>query len=108
MSYNTQRAEKLGRVDSIREYNLDYSGFPSALRAHMQVQALYTRYGAKEFTVISESGSRLIRERVFHKLLESEREAASDSSHREAVALTTANYRFSLLGCEPSDSRHCT
>ncbi len=104
MSRNAERAEKLRQVDSIRQYNLDYTGFP-ALTAHMQVKASYTAPGTKQFTVVSESGSSLIRKHVLHKLLESELEAASDAANRDAVALTTANYRFFLLGCEPGESR---
>jgi len=105
MSRNAERAEKLRHVDSTRQYNLDYTGFPYSISARMQVKASYTAPGTKQFTVISESGSGLIRKRVFHKLLESEQEAASDSANRDAVRLGTVNYRFSLLGCEPGDSR---
>ena len=105
MSRNAERAQKLLHVDSIRQYNLDYTGFPSALSAHMQVKASYTAPGTKKFTVISESGSGLIRKHVLHRLLESEQEAISNAAKREAVALTTANYRFSLLGCTPGESR---
>lgn len=105
MSQNAERAQKLRHVDSIRQYSLDYTGFPSALRARMQVKASYTAPGIKNFMVISESGSGVIRKRVLHRLLESEQEAASDAANRDAVALTTANYRFSLLGCEPGESR---
>jgi hypothetical protein len=105
MSRNAERAQKLRSFDSIRQYNLDYTGFPSALSAHMQVKASYTAPGTKTFTVISESGSGLIRKHVLHRLLESEEEATSDAANRDAAALTTANYRFSLLGCERGDSR---
>jgi hypothetical protein len=105
MSRNAQRAQKLYHLESTRQYSLSYTGFPSALSAQMEVQVKYTAPGTKEFTVISESGSRLIRDRVFHKLLASEQEAVSDAPNRDAVALSTANYRFSLLGCEPGDGR---
>ena len=105
MSRNAERAQELRHVDSIRQYNLNYTGFPSALSAHMQVKASYTAPGTKQFTVISESGSSLLRKHVLHRLLESEQEAASDAANRDAVALSTANYRFSLLGCEPGDTR---
>ena len=105
MSRNADRAQKLRHFESTRQYSLDYTGFPSSRSAEMQVKASYTAPGTKEFTVISESGSGLIRKRVLHKLLESEQEAASDAANRDAVALSTANYRFSLLGCETGDGR---
>jgi hypothetical protein len=104
MSRNADRALKLRHVDSVRQYNLKYTGFPSDLDAQMEVKASYTAPGTKEFIVISESGSSVIRKRVLHKLLESEQEAASDAN-RDAVQLSTANYRFALLGCEPGDGR---
>ena len=105
MSRNAERAQNLQHVDSTRQYSLDYTGFPSARSAAMQVKASYTAPGTKEFTIISESGSGLIRNRVFHKLLASEQEAVSDVANRNAVALSTANDRFSLLGCEAGDGR---
>jgi len=105
MSRNAERAQKLRHVESTRQYSLSYTGFPSSRSAEMQVKASYTAPGTKEFTIISESGSSLIRNRVFRKLLASEQEAVSDAASRDAVALSTANYRFSLLGCEPGDGR---
>jgi len=105
MSRNAERAQKLRHVESTRQYSLSYTGFPSSRSAEMQVKASYSAPGTKEFTIISESGSSLIRNRVFHKLLASEQEAVSDAANRDAVALSTANYRFSLLGCEPGDGR---
>ena len=104
MERNAERAQKLRQLDSIREYSLNYTGFP-ALSARMEAKASYNASGTKEFTVISESGSSLLRKHVLHKLLESEEEAASDAANRDAARLSTANYRFSLLGCESGDSR---
>lgn len=104
MSRNAERAEKLRHADAIRHYSLDYDGFP-ALSAQMQVKASYSAPGTKKFTMISESGSVLLRKHVLHRLLESEQEAASDDANREAVALSTANYRFSLLGCDSGGDR---
>jgi hypothetical protein len=104
MSRNAERAQKLRSFDSIRQYSLDYTGFPS-LSARMEVRASYRAPGTREFTVISESGSSLLRKHVLHKLLESEQESASDAANRDAILLSTANYRFSLLGCESGDSR---
>lgn len=104
MRRNAERAQKLRHVDSFREYSLEYTGFPSGLTASMRVKASYTAPGTKEFTVVSESGSSVVRRRVFRKLLESEQEAASNEANRDAVALSTANYRFALLGCESGDT----
>jgi hypothetical protein len=104
MSRSAERVQKLRSFDSVRQYNLDYTGFPS-LSARMEVKASYSAPGTKKFTVISESGSSLLRKHVLHKLLESEQEAGSDAANRDAILLSTANYRFFLLGCESGDSR---
>jgi hypothetical protein len=104
MERNAERAQKLRQVDSTRQYSLNYTGFP-AMSARMEAKASYNAPGTKEFTVISESGSSILRKHVLHRLLESEQEAASDAAKRDAVLLSTANYRFSLLGCEAGDSR---
>lgn len=105
MTRNAERAQGLSSLESTREYSLHYTGFPSALSAEMQVKAAYHASGTRDLTVVSESGSKLLRNRVFHRLLESEKESASDEANRRAVALSTANYRFSLLGCTSADSR---
>ncbi len=105
ISRNAERARDLLSFQATRDYQLHYTGFPSALTAEMQVKVSYTAPGTKLFTIASESGSKLILNRVFHRLLESERESGSDEANRAAVALTTANYTFSLLGCAPGDGR---
>ena len=103
MSRNAARTRDLLSFQATRDYQLHYTGFPSSLAAEMQVKVSYTAPGTKEFTIESESGSKLILSRVLHRLLESEKESGSDAANRAAVALTTANYTFSLLGCAPGD-----
>lgn len=102
---NAERAQHLRSFESDRHYQLDYSGFPSARSAEMTVTASYRAPGAKQLTVIAESGSKLILTRVLHRLLESERESSSDESNRNAVALTPENYAFALRGCDASAGR---
>lgn len=103
MGRNAERARDLLSFEATRNYQLHYTGFPSSLAAQMQVKVSYTAPGTKQFTIESESGSKLILNRVFHRLLDSEKESGSDAANRAAVALTTANYTFSLLGCAPGD-----
>ena len=103
MSRNAARTRDLLSFQATRDYQLHYTGFPSSLAAEMQVKVSYTAPGTKQFTIESESGSKLILSRVLHRLLESEKESGSDEANRTAVALTTANYTFSLLGCAPGD-----
>ena len=102
---NAERAQHLQHFVSSRYYAFDYHGFPSEHKAEMQVSATYDFPGAKHFSVVSESGSKFVINQIFHRLLESEQESSADAKHREAVALTSANYRFVLRGCAAESGR---
>ncbi len=102
---NAERAQRLHSFVGERNYSLDYTGFPSSRSAEMNVGVSYLAPGTKQFTVTSESGSKLILTRVLHRLLESERESSADESSRSAVALTPDNYRFALRGCDTAAGR---
>lgn len=49
----------------------------------MVVKVIYRAPSTKKFTVISEKGSKLIINRVFHKLLENEEEALNATNRQE-------------------------
>jgi hypothetical protein len=97
---NAERSQHLLSFESKRHYNLEYSGFPTAYGAEMNVNASYRAPGTKKLTIVSESGSKLLLNHVLHRLVESEEESSSDDMNRNAVALTSDNYRFSLRGCD--------
>lgn len=98
---NEERAQALRTAESTRIYHLAYRGFPSDREAEMTVRAVYTSPSTKDFEVISQKGSKIILDRVFKKLLESEREAAQPSMH-DRTLVNRANYDFELLRYEPS------
>ncbi|MGI8771935.1 MAG: hypothetical protein ACR2JE_10910 [Acidobacteriaceae bacterium] len=97
MTENQQRAARLENYSAKRRYHLKYTGFPHTLEASMDVEVTCGAPGAKSFRIVSESGSKLLRERVLQKLLESEEEALKDPARS---ALTTANYNFDLVATE--------
>jgi len=97
---NAERARRLVSFEGKRHYTIEYSGFPSAYGAQMHVDTSYHAPGTKKLTIVSESGSRLILNHVLHRLIESEEESAGDDANRNAIALTSDNYQFSLRGCE--------
>jgi hypothetical protein len=101
ISKNQERAQALLHTEATRVYRLVYRGFPSDRDAEMTVEATYDRPNSKDFKVVSQSGSKLIHDRVFKKLLESEKEAAQPemSVHTQ---LNRDNYDFQLLRYEPS------
>jgi hypothetical protein len=96
-----ERAKRLRHYESTREYRLSYRGFPSDRVAEMTVQATYDSPSTKNFTVISQTGSKLIIDRVFKRLLESEKEAAEPEMHIRTL-LNRNNYDISLIGYESS------
>jgi len=69
----------------------------------MVVNVKYLSPGTKEFTIQSATGSKLIIDKVFKKLLEAEKEAL-DSEVQRRSALTDDNYRFTLIGYESGSS----
>ena len=96
---NLRRAQALHAYQETRTYQVEYNGFLGARRAKMVVTMKYLSPGKKKFVVQSETGSKLIIDRVFKKLLEAEKEE-SIPSMKQRSALTNANYRFTLIGEE--------
>lgn len=96
---NLERARALNAYQGTRVYRLEYRGFPGSRSAEMTVDVTYRSPGTKEFSVRSEKGSKLILERVFKRMLQSEQEALG-GDNQSRVALNNDNYRFALLGYE--------
>ncbi|HET7207835.1 MAG TPA: hypothetical protein VFI95_14765 [Terriglobales bacterium] len=103
---NLERAQALGAYHSTRTYRLDYHGFPGSRSAEMVVDVTYQRPGTKDFTVRSEKGSKLIIERVFKRLLQSEKEALTEKNESR-VALNNENYSFTMVGYESTPGGSC-
>jgi hypothetical protein len=96
---NRERADGLQHYSGQRSYRLEYRGFPTSADATMEVEVNFDAPASKRFTVISSTGSKLILNRVFHRLLESEQQAG-DLSNRKHTELGPDNYTFSLAGTE--------
>jgi hypothetical protein len=97
---NLERAQSLRAYQGTRTYRLEYRGFPGSRTAEMVVDVKYDSPASKAFTVQSESGSKLVIERVFKKLLQSEQEALNEEN-QSRIALNRDNYTFVLTGNEP-------
>lgn len=100
---NQLRNNALHRFEGSRTYTLHYHGFPSQ-SAEMVVTLSYQSPSTKNFKIVSQSGSKLIIDHVFKRMLESEREAAQEQSHN---ALTSSNYQFSLAGQQQLPEGNC-
>jgi outer membrane lipoprotein-sorting protein len=96
---NAERAAALKQFKGTRVYSMQYRGFPSDRDAEMVVTMAYHAPDSKEFSVVSQSGSKFIIDRVFKKLLEGEQEAAKEENRRN-TALSTENYDFTSAGYE--------
>jgi len=96
---DTERAQALRHYESTRIYRLSYRGFPGDREAEMTVEATFDSPSSKSFKVISQTGSKLVIERVFKRLLESEKEAAEPELHARTL-LNRDNYDIALVGFE--------
>jgi len=100
---NAQRAAALEEFEGKRIYRMQYRGFPSDRDAEMVVKVSFHAPNSKEFTVVSQAGSKFVIDHVFKKLLEGEQEAAK-GDNRHDTALTRQNYNFELTGYEPTQN----
>lgn len=96
---NQRRLQALDGYEGTRTYKVQYRGFPSDRNAEMVVNVKYQSPGTKEFTIESSTGSKLIVDRVFKKLLEAEKEALQPEAQKRS-ALNSDNYEFKLVGYE--------
>jgi hypothetical protein len=99
---NEVRAKALERYSSVRSYHLECHCL-SHKKADMVVRTDYQAPNKKEFTIVSQSGSGTVRDRVFKKLLEAEQESMrADNQQRSAI--TPENYTFQLSDYEKTDT----
>jgi len=100
---NLERARALGEYAGTRVYRLEYRGFPASRSAEMIVEVKYRSPATKAFSIRSENGSRFIIDRIFKRMLQTEKEALTEENQNR-VALNQDNYRFTLLGSESMPS----
>jgi hypothetical protein len=103
---NLERARALGAYQGTRVYRLEYHGFPGSRSAEMIVDVKFRSPGTKEFSVRSEKGSKLIIDRVFKRMLQTEKDAVTEENQKR-VALNQDNYRFTLAGYETTQASPC-
>ena len=101
MAASARRSALLHGYRGTRNYHLQYRGIFGTREASMQVQATYVAPDQRNLAVVSQTGSKLLLNKVLLKLLDSEREAYRT---QKQVALSPANYEFQLLGTDRSDS----
>jgi len=99
---NELRAKALESYSSVRSYHLECHCL-SHKKADMVVRSDYRAPNRKEFTILSESGSGAVRDRVFKKLLEAEQESMRDENQQRS-AITPENYTFQVSDYEKTST----
>jgi hypothetical protein len=90
---NQAREMALRKLEGTRVYRLQYQGILGARSAEVVILYRFVSPNDKEFSVVSEKGSRFLIDHVIKGLLEAERESATNQN-QERAALTTTNYNF--------------
>jgi len=93
---NQMQREALKHYRAVRQYKVEYQGI-TTIAASMEVQLNYDAASGKSFRVVSQSGSRILSDKILKRAMDAEIEASKDSG---STALTPANYRFQLQGNE--------
>jgi outer membrane lipoprotein-sorting protein len=99
---NELRTKALASYSSVRSYHLECHCLSHKM-ADMVVRIDYHAPNKKEFTIVSESGSGTVRDRVFKKLLEAEQESMRDENQQQA-AITPENYTFQVSDYQKTDT----
>jgi len=101
---NLRRAQALHSYQGTRTYRVIYRGLLGLTVAGMVVDVTYKAPDSKEFIIRSSTGSKVILDKVFKKLLQAEKEALSIDGQRR-TALNSENYEFTMVGYESIASR---
>jgi outer membrane lipoprotein-sorting protein len=99
---NGVRAKALENYSSIRSYHLECHCL-SHKKADMLVRVDYQAPNKKDFTIVSESGSASVRNKVFKKLLEAEQESTQPENQQRS-AITAENYRFAVVDYQKTEA----
>jgi hypothetical protein len=102
LRHNRIQAEQLKHYQELRHYQVQYKGFSANLVGKMDVSVTFDASNGKSFRIVSQSGSKLLCDKVLKKAVDSELEASHDQN---ATALTPANYTFELAGIDGVDGR---
>lgn len=98
--HEASQARELKHYEAVRHYQVQYKGLGAHLAAAMDVELNYDSATGKSFRIVSQSGSKLLCDKVLKRAVESEEEASKDKS---STALNATNYRFQLTGNEAVD-----
>jgi hypothetical protein len=96
---NDERQAALEHYRTDRTYQLEYDGTGGKHHAEMIVRAEYQAPGRKNFTVLSESGSKLLCREVLRRLVDKEEETSEKTDWQRAM-FSIDTYTVQLVGQE--------
>jgi hypothetical protein len=102
MVHDQVHNRELKHYQTVRHYQAEYRGFSAVVEARMDVEVNYDIASGKSFQIVSQSGSKVLLEKVLKRAVDSEREA---SQQKTSSTMTPVNYRFNLVGREILDGR---
>jgi outer membrane lipoprotein-sorting protein len=100
--HEANQSKLLKHYEATRHYQVQYKGLGTHLAAKMDVSIVYDSSTGKSLRILSQSGSKLLCDKVLKRAVESEEEASKD---RNSTALNATNYRFQLAGTESVGGR---
>ena len=100
--HEANQSRELKHYQALRHYQVQYKGYGTHLAANMDVDLNYDSATGKTFRIVSQSGSKLLCDKVLKRAVASEEEASKDKA---STALDRTNYRFQLAGTEPVNGR---
>jgi outer membrane lipoprotein-sorting protein len=104
LEHNRIRDLRLQQYSALRTYAV--TNDKGKVYAEKAVRVEYQAPDRKTFVTNSEKGSKLIRDLVLNRLIESEFETSSGRAHRDS-SIKPANYEFDLLGEQDVGPYHC-
>ena len=104
LEHNRLRDNHLQQYSAARTYKV--TNDKGKVYAEEVVRMEYQAPDRKTFVIDSEKGSKLVRDLVLKRLIESESETSSGRAHRDS-SIKPANYGFTLLGEQAVGPYHC-
>jgi hypothetical protein len=98
---NIKRSDALQGYQSRRTYTVAYKGFWGDLHAQMVVDLDYTAPDTKKFTIVSESGPRLLVDHILKELVTVETESQV-WKNRKSLLPNRQNYNFTHMVYQPA------
>ena len=104
LQHNRLRDMRLHQYSAVRTYEV--TNDKGKVYAKEVVRMDYHAPDQKRFVTESEEGSKLVRDLVLNRLVESESATSSGRTHRDS-SIKPANYEFNLLGEQDVGPYHC-